>query len=503
MSHPSLVSLDGRSVPRRLMAGESVCEVALPVGTRVVYPRPAQLGLRDPVAAIARAFDQPLASEPLSSRLTRGMRLVVAVEALYHHSSPAGLFWLGRALREVLSLAAQRGVAQATVLLATGIHRRLFADEKKLLVASGTLPAGATLIECDPEGPVPLHQVAEYQGEAISIHPEAASADLVVTLSVTSSPVGGGYGALVLGLGGYPNARAAARDREALWTIGGRIEAKVPTFAIELVLDSRHENPQPEFLGMNEDDLTNAQRVQLKGFSHLPKPAASRLASDLTASAGLLGVYCGSTALVHNAARNRHLEQHVVPLTHPADVLVTGLPAVGPFNARAALNPVLIRHLLQGWLLQQYRGAAVLRSGGTVILLHPCTHRFDHQQHTAHYNFFNSVLPKARTPEALAAAEAAFVRDPALLTAFRTGHAYHPGHPFLLWQQAEQLTPFLGRVIVVGADNESIPKVLGYETAASLPEALYRARNGQSQAQDVLCLHNPLTVVCKLPEATS
>lgn len=501
MSHPSLVSLDGRSVPRRLMAGENVCEVALPVGTRVVYPRPAQPSLRDPVAAISRAFDQPLASEPLSSRLTRGMHLVVAVEALYH-SSPAGLLWLGQVLREVVKLASQRGVARTTVLLATGIHRRLFTDEKKLLTVNGALPSNVSLVECDPEGPVPLQQVAEFQGAPISVHPDVASADLVVTLSVTSSPVGGGYGALALGLGGYQNARAA-RDSEALWAIGGRIEAKVPTFAVELVLDSRHENPQPEFLGMNEDDLTNAQRVRLKGFSHLPKPAASRLTSDLNTAAGLLGVYCGNTALVHNAARQRHLEQHLVPLTHPADVLITGLPAIGPFNARAALNPVLVRHLLQGWLLQQYRGRSVLRAGGTVILLHPCTHRFDHQQHTAHYNFFNSVLPRARTPEDFAAAEAEFVRDPALLAAFRTGHAYHPGHPFLLWQQASRLTPALGRVIVVGADNESVPKVLGYETAASVPEALYRARNGQSQAQDVLCLHNPLTVVCQLPEATS
>lgn len=501
MSHPSVVFIDARSVPRRLMAGESLTEASLPVGSRVVYPRAPQPGQRDPNGAIRRAFDEPLSSEPLSARLTPGMRLVIAVEALYH-GSPASWFWLGRVLNEVLTLARQRSVSKVTVLLASGIHRRLFADEKKLLLGRCSLPPDTRVVECDPEGPVPLRDVAEFEGRAINIHPEAADTDLLVTLAVTASPEGGGYSTLVLGLGGFANARAATwGGRGALAALGARIEARVPTFAIEVVLDSAHTNPQHDFLAMNEDDLTSAQRVQLKGFSHLPKPAASRLAADASKSA-LLAVYCGGTASVRAAAHKRFLEQHLVPLTHPADVLVTGLPAVGPFNTRATLNPLLVKHLLQAWLLGMYAGGPPLVNGGTVILLHPCTNRFDHQQHTAHINFFNTVLPHARTPEEFAAAEREFVRDPALLTAFRTGHAYHPGHPFLLWRQAYETNPFVGRVIVVGADNESVPQLLGYETASSVAEALYRARHGQSQAQDVLCLHNPLTVVCQLPEAS-
>lgn len=502
MSHPSVVFLDSRSVPRRVMAGESVCEVPLPVGSRVVYPRPPQGALRDPLASIRRAFDEPMATEPLSARLTHGMRLVVAVEALYH-GSPASLYWLGKVLREVLLLANQRGASKVTVLLATGVHRRLFDDEKRALLHHCPLPPNASVLECDPEGPHPPREVLDVDGHPLSVHPEAAEADLVVTLSVAASPEGGGYSALVLGLGGFANARAATcGGRGALATLGALLESKVPVFAVELVLDSKHTNPQHDFLAMNEDDLTSAQRVQLKGFSHLPKPAALRLASDATVSAGLLGVFCGSTPLVHAAAQQRLLEQHLVPLSHPADVLVTGLPAFGPHNTRAALNPVLVKHLLQSWVLGQYAGRPALKPGGTVVLLHPCTNRFDHQQHTAHFNFFNSVLPTAQTLEELNAAEARFVRDPALLAAFRTGHAYHPGHPFLLWKQACEVNTFLGRVIVVGADNESVPQLLGYETAASVAEALYHARNGLSQAQDILCLHNPLTVVCQLPEAS-
>src|SRR5690606_6646393 len=267
---------------------------------------------------------------------------------------------------EVLSLARQRGVSKITVLLATGIHRRLFTDEKKLLLGRCSLPTDARVVECDPEGPVPLREVGQFEGRPVSIHPEAANADLLVTLAVAASPEGGGYSTLVLGLGGFTNARAAAWGGPgALTTLGARIEAKVPTFAVELVLDSAHTNPQHDFLAMNEDDLTSAQRVQLKGFSHLPKPAASRLAADASTSA-LLAVYCGSTASVSAAAHKRYLEQHLVPLTHPADVLVTGLPAVGPFNTRSVLNPILVKHLLQAWLLGLYVGRPPLVTGGTV-----------------------------------------------------------------------------------------------------------------------------------------
>jgi hypothetical protein len=50
-------------------------------------------------------------------------------------------------------------------------------------------------------------------------------------------------------------------------------------------------------------------------------------------------------------------------------------------------------------------------------------------------------------------------------------------------------------VIVVGADNEYIPKILGYETARNVSEALYRARDGENRTQDILCLHLPPIVM--------
>lgn len=505
MSHPSVATLDARSVPRRLMAGNSLVEAALPVGTRVVYPRTPLPALRDPIGALRQALDEPLGSEPFSTRLAQGMRLAIIVEALYFNT-PAQLYWLNKTLKEVLAISGQRKVAQCTVLVGTGTHRRLFPDENKLLLRGLKQDARTRVVECDPEGPSPFLEVARTtSGHPLRLHPAAVEADLVVTLAVSSYPEGGGHTALALGAGGYGNQRAVSTSDDperTLATIGETIEANRAVFSVELVLDNRHLLPQPESLWANEDDLTSAQRVQLAGLSHLPKRAAFRLASDLPNAAGLIGVYCGSTPRVLAAARARYLEQHAVPLSHQADVLVTGLPEFGPFNTRAPLNPVLIKHLLEAWILRLYSGQSPLRPGGTVILLHPCTNRFDHEQHTAHNNFFTSVGSQgAATPQS--DLEAEFARNPALLTTFRTGHAYHPTHAFCLWRQASRRASSLGKVIVVGADNESVPRLLGYETASSVPEALYRAGNAQQTPLDILCLHNPLPVVCQLPERQS
>jgi hypothetical protein len=44
-------------------------------------------------------------------------------------------------------------------------------------------------------------------------------------------------------------------------------------------------------------------------------------------------------------------------------------------------------------------------------------------------------------------------------------------------------------VIVVGADNEYIPKLLGYETARTIDEALRMARDTAPPQPDILALH--------------
>ena len=52
LDHPCVVTIDHSSRPRVLFSGTRLVEVDLPVGTRVMYPKPPLEGLPDPRAAV-------------------------------------------------------------------------------------------------------------------------------------------------------------------------------------------------------------------------------------------------------------------------------------------------------------------------------------------------------------------------------------------------------------------------------------------------------------------
>jgi hypothetical protein len=70
---------------------------------------------------------------------------------------------------------------------------------------------------------------------------------------------------------------------------------------------------------------------------------------------------------------------------------------------------------------------------------------------------------------------------------YRSGKAYHPAHPFYMWYWGENGRQHRGRVIVVGADNEYVPKILGYETASTMAEALRMAKEDAPADPSICC----------------
>ena len=80
MNHPCVVTLERDSAPRVLFAGDSLVEVDLPAGTRVIYPKPPMEGLKDVDAAIRYAVNHPENSEPLYAKLKPGMKVTIAID---------------------------------------------------------------------------------------------------------------------------------------------------------------------------------------------------------------------------------------------------------------------------------------------------------------------------------------------------------------------------------------------------------------------------------------
>jgi hypothetical protein len=144
--------------------------------------------------------------------------------------------------------------------------------------------------------------------------------------------------------------------------------------------------------------------------------------------------------------------------------------------------------MAEGYLHNLHRGAPLLKKGGTMIILHPCTDKFDRDQHPAYVEFFHKFLTQTRDAMQLHKRfERDFARDPAYIQLYRTGRAYHPAHPFYMWYWGENGRQHRGRVIVVGADNEYVPGILGYETARTMSEALRMARETAPADPSITC----------------
>ena len=80
-----------------------------------------------------------------------------------------------------------------------------------------------------------------------------------------------------------------------------------------------------------------------------------------------------------------------------------------------------------------------------------------------------------------------FARHPSYIQMYRTGKAYHPAHPFYMWYWGENGRQHRGRVIMVGADNEYVPGIMGYDTARTMGEALRMARETHGPDPSIAC----------------
>jgi hypothetical protein len=281
----------------------------------------------------------------------------------------------------------------------------------------------------------------------------------------------------------------------------GRVaNAALNVFTVETTVNNRMFDPTLSFLAKNEDELDGRERALLSGLvattARLPQAARQAIFEKFPAPYGVTGVWAGETEAVHEKTLQRCFEQYSVPVSGQSDVVVFPIPYISPYNVHAYLNPLLVSVLAQGYLFNMNRGVPLVKKGGTIVLLHPCSDKFDHEQHAPYIEFVHRLLPETRDAAELHKRyEKKMASDPAFIQMFRTGHAYHPAHPFYMWYWGENGRQHAGKVIVVGADNEYIPKLLGWETAPNMDEALYRAKNGEAKSLSVSCLHVPPIVM--------
>jgi len=265
-------------------------------------------------------------------------------------------------------------------------------------------------------------------------------------------------------------------------------------FTIETTVNNRMFDRPLDFLAKNEDDLSSFEKLGLKvltaTLNRTPQAARQAIFSRVPSPYGITGVFAGETEATHEHTLKKAYEQYMVPVKGQCDILVTGIPYISPYNVNSFLNPLLVQVLAQGYMFNSYRGQPLVKKGGTLIFTHPMTDMFDKNHHAPYIEFVHNLLPETRDAMELHKRyEAKFAANPAYIQMYRTGHAYHPAHPFFMWYWGEAGRQWLGRVIVVGADNEYIPKIFGYETAKNMTEALDMARDTAPSSPEITCFH--------------
>lgn len=527
MSHPCVVTLDSRSAPRTLFYGDQLMDVDLPTGTRVVYPKPPLAPLKDVDAAIRYAINHPYNSEPLYAKLKPGMKVTIAIDDISLPLPPMQRPDVReRVLNIVLDLLADHAVDDVELIIATSFHRRMRDWEVRHMVGDKVFDRfwPKKLYNHDAENAEGMKHIGETdEGEVVEINRRAAESDLVIYVNVNFVPMDGGHKSVSVGLCGYKSLMAhhnpktmrnchSYMDPEkselntSVVRMGRLLNKKLNVFTIETTLNNRMFDRPLEFLGRNEDDLSGTERAALRALKFsldkIPQPARQAIFDRFPAPYGVTGVFAGETEAVHGHTMKRSYDQYLVPVSGQADILVSGVPYISPYNIHAFLNPLLVSCMANGYLFNLYKGVPMVKKGGTMIVLHPCTDKFDNDQHAPYIEFVHRLLPETRDAMELHKRfEKKFAANPAYVEMYRSGHAYHPAHAFFMWYWGEAGRQHLGRMIVVGADNEYIPQLLGWETARTMDEALRMARTTAPPQPDILAMHVAPMMMVEMSEA--
>jgi hypothetical protein len=283
--------------------------------------------------------------------------------------------------------------------------------------------------------------------------------------------------------------------------MGALVEEEVKVFKIETTLNtatfpsilSHLQKPEHQWQAWEKAVFG----INYRSMKVMPFALRHKIFHGLRAPYGMTGIAAGATEPVHEYTLDNLYRQQTVPVEGQADVLIYGLPYLGPYNVGSPLNPVLVHCNAVGYLFNLYRGKPLVRQGGALIFMHPVEHRFSKTHHPSYIDFYNQVLSETRDPAEIEEKyEQDFATNPRYIDLYRNGNAYHGVHPFYMWYWACYGQSYLGRIIVVGAKDKSVTDTLGYETASSLDAALEMAKDTVGDSPQVTAFHLPPIFMC-------
>jgi len=498
-----VVYIDSDSAPRIVFSGTELLSEDLPIGTRVVYAKPPIEGLANPGAAVRYALNHPLDSDPLYAQLSPGMRVTIAVDDISLPLPPMTTPDIRQIVLEiVLELLDANGVDDVHIIVANSLHRRMTDAEIKRMVGKKIFDAfhPDRLYNHDAEDPDGLvHLGKTDHNEPVNINLRAVESDLVIYVNINLVPMDGGHKSVAVGLCDYESVRVHHSPdtilecdsymdppRSMLNTKivrqGRLVDQHMNVFHIETTINNRMFANPTKFLGENEDEFGEVDRLKFEGLrwtlAKLPETARRKMFEQIPSPYQMIACYAGKADPVHERIVAKGFEQYMVKVKGQSDIVIFPIPYVSPYNINSILNPILLQVMGLGYFHNFYRGKPVLRKGGALILCHPGYDEFDHAFHPSYIEFFHRLLPETRDSTTLQQKyEEEFARNPSYIEMYRRGNAYHGAHPFFMWYWGENGRQHAGKVILAGAKNAHVPAIMGWDRSESLTEAIAMARS--------------------------
>src|SRR5919205_4051112 len=192
-THESVIYIDRDSAPRIMPSGEDFILEDLPIGTRVLYPKPPIKGLPNREAAIRYALNHPLGCDPLYAQLEPGMKVTIAMDDISLPLPPMQTPDLRQTMLEVvLDMCAANGVDDIHLIIANSLHRKMTEWEMKRMVGSKIFNEfyPDRYYNHDAEWPDGLVTLGETKHrEPLRINRRCAESDLIIYVNINLSPM--------------------------------------------------------------------------------------------------------------------------------------------------------------------------------------------------------------------------------------------------------------------------------------------------------------------------
>ncbi|MCK4580612.1 MAG: DUF2088 domain-containing protein, partial [Dehalococcoidia bacterium] len=214
----------------------------------------------------------------------------------------------------------------------------------------------------------------------------------------------------------------------------------------------------------------------------------------------LVQVVAGHPPEAHARGLEILQQQHVVDVKGQSDVVIYGLGNDrDPYSKFSLINPIHVRNLAMSYSYGLFQNIPLVRSGGIVIVCHPCRKQF-HPVHTPSYvEMFDRLLPHTQDPVELWELHAEeYAHRPEFVHKYRYGYAFHGVHPLILWGQGIYGLKHVSKVFLAGATDFKVARTIGFEPFDSVEEAIAEAEKVMGKYCSITYLDMPQSFVCNV-----